>query len=100
MRSPCFRPVHVCLVLSSFFFIIALVAPPPFASRPQGMDEYDETRVQAFVCDIVGDEELPEPVVEAAGTIDAITLLYVLSAIAPENHAAVRLQGGSNRRWP
>lgn len=50
-------------------------------------DDYDEGSCHAFQCDLTKDElrnEIPKP-----PSVDLVTMLFVLSAIAPENFAGV-----------
>lgn len=48
--------------------------------------EYDEKRCMAFVCDPTS-EPLPAEIPD--GQVDAVLLIFVLSAIAPEKMATV-----------
>ena len=63
---------------------LSLPLPPP--SLPQSNPQYDETRCYAFQCDLTSDKLTD---VIPAGSVHLVTLLFVLSAIAPDKMAAV-----------
>jgi methyltransferase-like protein 6 len=53
---------------------------------PKSNELYDETRCKAFVCDIVKDS-FPDYIQE--NSVDLILLIFVMSAIKPEDMEAV-----------
>jgi hypothetical protein len=47
----------------------------------QSNPEYDESRCQAFVCDITEDSAWPSQIKD--NSVDLVTMIFVLSAISP-----------------
>ncbi len=47
----------------------------------QSNPEYDESRCQAFVCDITDDSAWPSQIKD--NSVDLVTMIFVLSAISP-----------------
>jgi methyltransferase-like protein 6 len=58
-----------------------------FVVTVQSNPEYDESKCQAFVCDITEDAAWPSQIKDSS--VDLVTMIFVLSAISPGEYLLI-----------
>ncbi|ELR22568.1 methyltransferase domain containing protein [Acanthamoeba castellanii str. Neff] len=72
---------------NAHLFFYGLDFAPSAIELVKSNPEYDESRCQAFVCDITEDSAWPSQIKD--NSVDLVTMIFVLSAISPERMANV-----------